>query len=256
MTLHLNYHYRYVDGLITDEEGKSPTSDKRFWKFIKHQRQEAQGIAPLKSNGKLEDDPVKKANILNAQFQSVFSPRSPLSLKALSTRTAGFLKPDGKQNTTPKMPPINITEEGIRKRLNQLNPHKAAAPDRISPIVLKELADVISPVLTRIFRASLSHGKTPDAWREAHVTPVFKKGEKYKAVTYRPVSLTCILCKQMEHILASNIMVHLSSNSLLYDKQHGFHSERSCETQLLEFTDDVLKPLKDRKQYDTIIMDQ
>ena len=59
----------------------------------------------------------------------------------------------------------------------------------------------------------------------------------------------------MEHILASNIMVHLSSNSLLYDKQHGFRSERSCETQLLEFTDDVLKTLKDRKQCDTIIMD-
>ena len=247
-------YWKYVDGLITDKD-EPPTSDKRFWKFIKHQRQEAQGVAPLKNNGKLEDDPVKKANILNAQFQSFFSPRSPLSLKALSTRAAGFLKSDGSQSTTPKMPPLNITEEGVRKRLNQLNPHKAAGPDRISPIVLKELADVISPVVTRIFRASLSQGKTPDAWREAHVTPVFKKGEKYKAINYRPVSLTCILCKQMEHILASNIMAHLNSNKLLYDKQHGFRSERSCETQLLEFTDDVLKTLRDRKQCDAIIMD-
>ena len=248
-------YWKYVDGLITDKEDEPPTSDKRFWKFIKHQRQEAQGVAPLKNNGKLEDDPVKKANILNAQFQSVFSPRSPLSLKALSTRAAGFLKSDGSQSTTPKMLALNITEEGVRKRLNQLNPHKAAGPDRISPIVLKELTDVISPVVTRIFRASLSQGKTPDAWREAHVTPVFKKGEKYKAINYRPVSLTCILCKQMEHILASNIMAHLNSNKLLYDKQHGFRSERSCETQLLEFTDDVLKTLRDRKQCDAIIMD-
>ena len=87
------------------------------------------------------------------------------------------------------------------------------------------------------------------------MTPVYKKGEKYKAVNYRPVSLTCILCKQMEHILASNIMAHLNSSNLLYDKQHGFRSERSCETQLLEFTDDVLKTLRDRKQCDTIIMD-
>ena len=249
-------YWKYVDGLITDKEDEPPTSDKRFWKFIKHQRQEAQGVAPLKNNGKLEDDPVKKANILSAQFQSFFSPRSPLSLKALSTRAAGFLKSDGSHSTTPKMPPLNITEEGVRKRLNQLNPHKAAGPDRISPIVLKELADVISPVVTRIFRASLSQGKTPDAWREAHVTPLFKKGEKYKAINYRPVSLTCILCKQMEHILASNIMAHLNSNKLLYDKQHGFRSERSCETQLLEFTDDVLKTLRDRKQCDAIIMDQ
>ncbi len=194
-------YWMYVNGLITDNEDEPPTSDKRFWKFVKHQRQEAQGVAPLKSNGKMEDDLIKKANILNAQFQSVFSPRTPLSLKALSTRAAGFLRPDGTRNTTPKMPPINITEEGVRKRLSQLNPHKAAGPDRITPLVLKELADVIAPVITRLFRASLSQAKTPDTWREAHVTPVYKKGEKYKAVNYRPVSLTCILCKQMEHIL-------------------------------------------------------
>ena len=85
-------YWKYVDGLITDKEDEPPISDKRFWKFMKHQRQEAQGVAPLKNNGKLEDDPVKKASILNAQFQSFFSPRSPLSLKALSTRVAGFLK--------------------------------------------------------------------------------------------------------------------------------------------------------------------
>ena len=65
-------YWKYVDGLITDKEDEPPTSDKHFWKFIKHQRQEAHGVTPLKNNGKLEDDPVKKANILNAQFQSVF----------------------------------------------------------------------------------------------------------------------------------------------------------------------------------------
>ena len=55
----------------------SPASDKRFWRFVKHQKQDAQGVAPLKKklqkNGKLVDYPVEKANILNSQFQSVFS---------------------------------------------------------------------------------------------------------------------------------------------------------------------------------------
>ena len=113
----------------------------------------------LKSKGKLEDDPVKKTNILNAQFQSVFSPRTPLSLKSLCHRAAGFIKRDGTACDTPKMPQINITEEGVRKGLERLNPHKAAGPDKIGPLVLKELAEVIVPVITRIFRASLSQGK-------------------------------------------------------------------------------------------------
>ena len=50
----------------------SPADDKRFWRFIKHQKQEVQGVAPLKKDGKLVDNPPEKAIILNTQFQSVF----------------------------------------------------------------------------------------------------------------------------------------------------------------------------------------
>ena len=50
-------------------------------------------------------------------------------------------------------------------------------------------------------------------------------------------------------------MAHLNANNLLYNKQHGFRSGRSCKTQLLEFTDDVLQIVRDRKQCDTIVMD-
>ena len=152
-------------------------------------------------------------------------------------------------------PPINITQEGVRRRLKGLNAHKVTGQDNLKPIVLKELADIIAPVVTRLYRASLKQAKTPDAWKEAHVTPMFKKGEKYKAINYRPVSLTCILCKQMEHILSSHKMEHLNTNHLLYDKQHGFRSKLSCETQLLEFTSDVLKAVQDKKQCDTVVMD-
>ena len=250
-------YWQYVEGIVSgEEEGKgNPTADKKFWKFIKHQRQDPQGVAPLKKEGKLVDDAVGKANILNDQFQSVFSPRNPLSLKSLCTKACNFVKPSGEPSATPQMPPIEITEEGVLKQLQKLNPHKAAGPDKLKPIVLRELAEVIAPMVTRIFRASLKQGKTPGRWREAHVTPVYKKGEKYKAVNYRPVSLTCILCKQMEHIIASNIMRHLNQNNLLYDKQHGFRSKLSCETQLIEFSSDVLKTVQDRKQCDTIVMD-
>ena len=56
-----------------------PTPNNRFWQFITGQKQEAEGVAPLKKARKLVDDPVGKATILNEQFQSVFSLRNPLS---------------------------------------------------------------------------------------------------------------------------------------------------------------------------------
>lgn len=193
-------------------------------------------------------DPLGKATILNEQFESVFSPRTPLPLKYLCRKHQPL---DG----ITRMPPFSITENGVLKLLKQLKPHKAAGPDNIKPLALRELAEAIAPSITRIFQSSLSQGSVPGAWREANITPVYKKGEKYKAVNYRPVSLTCILSKQLEHILASHIMKHLNSHNLLYDKQHGFRSKLSCETQLIEFTDEILKSLQDRKQCDTIVLD-
>ena len=42
---------------------------------------------------------------------------------------------------------IFITQEGIKKLLNGLNPHKAAGTDNISSLIRKELADEIAPIL-------------------------------------------------------------------------------------------------------------
>ena len=50
--------------------------------------------------------------------------------------------------------------------------------------------------------------------------------------SYRPVSLTCIPCKLLEHIVCSNIMAHLDEHGLLSDRQHAFKKLHSCETQL------------------------
>ena len=59
----------------------------------------------------------------------------------------------------------------------------------------------------------------------------------------------------MEHILASNIMSHGENNNILYPLQHGFRRGRSCETQLIEFIDDLSSNLEEGQQTDILIMD-
>ena len=130
---------------------------------------------------------------------------------------------------------ISISESGVTKLLQNINPHKATGPDEMCGRVLKELSTIISRPLTLIFQKTLETGKIPYDWKHANVCPVFKQGDKHNAINYRPISLTCILCKIMEHIIASNLMKHLESNNILYDLQHGFRSSRSCETQLTSF---------------------
>ena len=54
-----------------------------------------------------------------------------------------------------------------------------------------------------------------------------------KPANYRPVSLTSICCKAMEHVIHSNIMRHLDPHNILTDQQHGFHRNQSCKSQQL-----------------------
>ena len=64
----------------------------------------------------------------------------------------------------------------------------------------------------------------PCALKNTTVAPAFKKGEKYDAANYRPVSLTCICCKTLEHIIVSNTNNHLTFESILAFCQHGFRN--------------------------------
>ena len=113
----------------------------------------------------------------------------------------------------------------------------------------------LAPIIKVIFERSLQTGKLPADWCKANVTPIFKKGDESLAANYRPISLTCILCKVLEHILASKIVRHLDEQGLLYDLQHGFREKRSCETQLIMLVEDLARNASKGKQTDVILLD-
>ena len=74
------------------------------------------------------------------------------------------------------------------------------------------------------------------------------------------MSLTCICCKTLEHILVGNINKHLALDSILADCQHGFRSQRSCKTLLVQFVHNIIGNLDGavnhgHKQTDLIIVD-
>ena len=103
---------------------------------------------------------------------------------------------------------------------------RAAGPDNLKPLLLKELRDEIAQIIKVIFDKSLQTGTLPIEWLTANVMPVFKTGDKSLAANYRPISLTCILCKLLEQILASNIVKHLDAQEIMYDMQHGFREKK------------------------------
>ena len=248
-----NQHLQEILGISKTEDasepGKSSHSAKKLYAMLSRSKNDSRGISSLNKDGKLYTESKDKADILNSQFQSVFTLKTPLALGSLAQIAVPDLIDAGKMdsksvpanfiNTQLVMPDIPLSENGILKLLKDLNPHKAAGPDELKPLVLKELREEIAPMLRVIFQRSIETGRVPKDWNDANVCPLFKKGDKNTASNYRPISLTCILCKVLEHIVASDLVTHLDSHQLLYDLQHGFRSRRSCETQLVILMEDM-----------------
>ena len=143
---------------------------KKLYSLLKHSKQDSGGIASLKKDGQTVSAETDKVNTLHVQFQSVFSPKTPVSVKSLAQKSlhdSGVDLPF-QPNPYPKMPDISLSAEGIGKLLLALNPHKAAGPDKLKPIILQTLHEELSPILQLIFRKSLENGKPLDVWKEAN----------------------------------------------------------------------------------------
>ena len=96
---------------------------------------------------------------------------------------------DTLQDSATGMPEISTSLNGLFKLFNNLKPGKAAGPDRLKPLLLKELRQEIAPIIQIISERSLQSGKLPAVWVKANVMPVSKKRRQIsgsKLSTYFP----------------------------------------------------------------------
>ena len=106
----------------------------------------------------------------------------------------------------PHMPPqsrhslssIIITADEVQSTLISLSIGKATGPDSISNRLLKELAVPLSEPLADLFNFSIRSGKVPKLWKEANISPIYKKDDPSIVSNYRPNSLLNTLGKALE----------------------------------------------------------
>ena len=213
----------------------------KLYSYIRSKNNENVGIADLIEGNKIIQDPSEKANLFNKHFSSVFSTPGPANHSPTTN--------------IPSMEKILVSRAGVLKLLLNIKIHKATGPDGIPGRILKLCAHELVDSLTLIFQASLDNGIVPQDWKKAKIVPIFKKGEKGKVENHRPISLTCISCKLLEHIIHSSIMDHFDEHQILNDAQHGFRKKRSCESQLITTLKDFTNCLNEKSQIDAILLD-
>ena len=198
-------HNDYLNDVVGGSLDKNP---KRFWSYIKHSWTETIGIPTLRHGEPIYISDKEKAEALNDYFQSIF------------TKDNGLLT----TCTSDNMSDIVFSHNGVLKQLATLNPSKSAGLDSISSCWLRDLSTEISSMLTYIFQQSYHMATLPSDWLTAVVVPVHKKSSKDNPANYWPISLTCLCCKVMEHIVLSNLNRHLSDNNILSPLQHGLQT--------------------------------
>ena len=109
--------------------------------------------------------------------------------------------------------------------------------------------------LTQKQKVFPSSTKPPSGWSKALFTTTHKKDVRSNPSNYRPISLTCVGCTIMEHIMRNYISKHLSTNDIIIYHQHGFRQKFSCETQLISAINDWVKSINHRTQTDVILLD-
>ena len=218
---------------------------RQFFAYIKQKTQSRPTVGPLKNvSGEVVTDSEGMANVLNMAFKEVFTREDTKNI------------PDPEQlRTNTYLSEVRFSARVVKKKIRELRTEAAAGPDGIGPRILQELQEDLAPALADIFTKSMDEGVVPQDWKEANVTPIFKKGSKSVPGNYRPVSLTSVSCKLMESVIRDEVTKHLTDNNLIKKSQHGFLKDRSCTTNLLEFMEKATTVVDGGDGFDVVYLD-
>ena len=223
---------------------KSEKEPKLFYNYIKSKTKKKEQISTITDEGVTYDNEKDMSEILNKNFQSVFTNEPSFDVNQEA--------PIPKQ----RLGGIKLTKERVLKALKNIDKSKAMGPDEISPWILKECAEELGQPIFMIFTNSLQQGKLPKIWKKANITPLYKKGNKSNPLNYRPVSLTSVLCKVLEKLIREEWVDMLEKQNMLTGKQFGFRQGRSCVSNLLCFYDRVTDSIQERDGWvDSIYLD-
>ena len=218
---------------------------KHFWSYIRSKTALKENVFRIRNErGELTSNDQETAEVFNKSFQSVFVIEDRQNVPEPTVNFGGNLLED-----------IDVNLGTIEKLLKNINVNKAMGPDGLHPRCLNECSKELAMPVRLIVRKSLDTGSVPNIWLIAAVCPIFKKGDKLEPLNYRPVSLTCVLCKICEIVIRQSIVSHMETNELISDSQHGFRERRSTLTNLLVYTEALTEAMDQQIPVDVNYLD-
>ncbi|KAH7949215.1 hypothetical protein HPB49_006393 [Dermacentor silvarum] len=207
---------------------KAKEDPKLFWSYIKC-FQSTSHKPCFMDNAVPVTTPSLMAQLFASQFSSAYSSTTSLDHDLLAQEVETRV-------TTPpaSISTISFAHDDLHEAVRFIKPFQNPGPDYVAPSFLKLIYPHVSHSLLLMFQSFVDNAFVPQKWKESFVTPVHKGRGKptCEISSYRPVSITSILCRTFERLVNRSIIAFLEQNSILASSQHRFRPNRSCVTAL------------------------
>jgi hypothetical protein len=257
--LYKNYHlsdqnkleYKHVAKCLKEEMKKfrskcedkiiNSSNNNDFYKYVKRTLKAKERIPPIKKgNGSFAFDDISKGCTFTELFQSAYEKDDASAIN--------IPNPLGSTNCDVSFAPFLVHDYAAK-----LPGKFTTTPDDINQFVLKHCAVGIASPLSLLFTEIFNSADIPTQWKDAHIVPVFKKGDRHDANNYRPISITSAVSRLFEKMLAHNI-----GNKYLHKitpHQFGFIPKSSCNLALISSISQWESSLKNKLPVDVIYFD-
>ena len=216
---------------------------KFFWKFVRDKKKSDSSI-PAEMT--LDQHSVKGgdevANLFAQYFSSVYAV-DDLRNFACCFDSSSQVNDSG----------LYISLSDVFNHISLLKSSCNPGPDGVPSIVLKNCKFSLCLPLFILFQTSLSEGVFPQLWKNSYVIPIFKSGQRNNVDNYRGVCNQSAIPKLLDAIVS--IQLRWASASIISSSQHGFFSNRSTLSNLLEYKSFLNEAFANRSQVDSVYTD-
>lgn len=149
----------------------------------------------------------------------------------------------------------HVTGHDIYSIISEMNSNKSPGWDRIRVKDLKNVVDLVSPVIAKLINISLDTGVIPGHLKISIVKPVYKKGDHLLFSNYRPIVSLPSIEKSMERCVANCLICYLKDYHIINENQYGFQKGRSTADILVKFSDFIHENLNENKHVIALFID-
>ena len=224
-----------------------PTSREQ-WKFIKNRinsNSQIEKIDKLREDSHFVEDEREIANVLNNCFARLGLYKGKDVAPNCSSLTF-----DG-----PEFSIRPVTRKELHNVIDNLPKHKSPGLGYIPAWALKDSKLSIGTHLQFVVNECINKNTFPNILKTAHVTPVYKKGDRLEPENYRPLSVTPTLAKFFERLLLEQLTHHLTLNGLINKNQFGFQKQKSCLDTIISLTENINQCVDENEIVVTLFLD-